>query len=369
MKETRLRVGVIGAGVGAAHLAAYSQLPRVEIRALAGLDDDRVRAAAAKYGIPQTYHDYEDLLADPEIDAVSVCVPNALHAPVTLAALARGKHVLVEKPLARTPEEGRAMIAAAEAGRRILMIAFNHRYRGDVQWVKRYVATGALGRIYYARASWMRRAGIPRLGSWFVSQEQAGGGPLIDLGVHVLDMAMYLMGEPHARTVSASVYAEFGPRGLKGSGYSAPPAGAPLPYDVEDLASAFVRLDSGATLLLEASWASHSAAGDDFGVTLYGSEGGVELFVPNYTHENTVRVFSDVQGVPADLKPRIPPGPGHQAVIERFVAAILDGAPAEPPAADGLRRAELIDACYRSAAAGHEVTLEPAHRPQERILS
>ena len=132
-----------------------------------------------------------------------------------------------------------------------------------------------------------------------------------------------------------------------------------LLYDVEDLATAFLRLDGGGTLLLEASWATHSAASDDFGVTLYGSEGGVELLVRDYSYERTVRVFSDVAGVPADLAPRIPPGGGHQAVIARFVDAILDGAPAVPSAADGLRRAEIIAACYESAAAGAEVSILP----------
>jgi predicted dehydrogenase len=360
MSEKKLRVGVIGAGVGTLHLAAYKELPRVEIAALAGLDDDRVRAAAAKYDVPQTYRHYEDLLARRDIDAVSICLPTVLHAPVTIAAVESGKHVLVEKPLAMTPAEGRTMIAAAEAQRRILMITFNHRYRGDVQWVKRYVDSGALGRIYYAKAHWMRRAGIPRLGSWFGNKEQAGGGPLIDLGVHVLDMALYLMNEPRVRAVSAATYAEFGPRGLKGAGSALVPVGSEgLTYDVEDLATAFLRLDGGGTLLLEASWATHSAANDDFGVTLYGSEGGVELLVRNYTYENTVRVFSDVGGVPADLAPRIPPGGGHQAVIARFVAAILDGAPAVPSAADGLRRAEIIAACYESAAVGSEVLILP----------
>src|SRR5262245_47319380 len=216
METKRLRVGVIGAGIGATHLAAYNQLPQVEVVALAGLDDDRVRRVAAEYKVPQTYREYEQLLSAPGIDAVSVCLPNILHAPVTIDALRAGKHVLVEKPLARNADEGRAMIEAAQAADRVLMIAFNHRYRADVQWIKQYVESGALGKIYYAKAHWMRRAGIPRLGSWFVSKEQSGGGPLVDLGVHVLDMAMYLIGEPRPLAVSANTYAEFGPRGLKG---------------------------------------------------------------------------------------------------------------------------------------------------------
>ena len=356
MSQPRLRVGVIGAGVGALHLAAYAQIPQVEIVALAELDDDRVRRVAAEYHVPQTYREYEHLLAAPDIDAVSVCLPNVLHAPVSIAALRAGKHVLVEKPLARNAEEARAIVAAAHAHDRVLMVSFDKRYRNDVQWIRQYIDSGALGQIYYAKAHWMRRAGIPRLGSWFVSKEQAGGGPLIDLGVHVLDIAMYLMGEPRPLSVSASAYAEFGPRGLKSWAGREQFSDELNVYEVEDLATAFIRLEGGATLLLEASWATHSAAGDDFGVTLYGSEGGVELMVRNYTYENTVRTFTDIGGAPVDLAPKIPKGAGgHGEVIRRFVAAILDGRPAIPSSDEGLLRAELLDACYRSAAAGREV--------------
>lgn len=358
MSTGPIRVGVIGAGVGAAHLDAYNKLAGVEVVGLADLNDERAAQVATTYAVPTTYHDYGDLLARPDLDAVSVCLPNMLHAPVTIAALQQGKHVLVEKPMARTVAEDEAMIAAAQAADRILMVAFNHRYRGDVQWLKQYIESGALGRIYYAKAHWMRRSGIPRLGSWFVGKEQAGGGPLIDLGVHVLDMALYLMGEPRPQTVSASAYAEFGPRGLKGgAAWERPVGGALLPYEVEDLATAFIRLEGGATLLLEASWATHSAAGDDFGVTLYGTEGGAELLVRNYTHEGTVRVFTDILGAPTDLAPRIPKAEGHPAVIRRFIAAIRDGAPAIPSSAEGLRRTAVLAAAYQSAEAGHEVAL------------
>ena len=357
MQSDKLRVGVIGAGIGAAHLAAYSHLPSVEIVALAGLDDDRVRRVAAEYKVPRTYREYSDLLAAPDIDAVSVCLPNSLHAQVSIESIQAGKHVLVEKPLARNAAEGREMVAAAEASHRVLMVSFDKRYRGDVQWVKHYIDSGALGRIYYAKAHWMRRSGIPRLGSWFVSKEQSGGGPLVDLGVHVLDMAMYLMGEPLPLTVSANTYAEFGPRGLGGWVGRAQFTDEHRSYDVEDLATAFIRLEGGATLLLEASWASHGSAGDDFGVTLYGSEGGVEILVRNYTYDNTVRVFKTIGGVPTDMAPRIPKADGHGTVIKRFVAAILDGEPPVPSPADGLRRTEVLDACYRSASEGREVNL------------
>jgi predicted dehydrogenase len=355
MDTPRLRIGVIGAGIGATHLAAYKQLPQVEIVALAGLDDDRVRRVAAEYGVPQTYREYEQLLAAPDIDAVSVCLPNALHAPVSIAALRAGKHVLVEKPLARNSIEAQAMVDAAQESGRVLMVSFDKRYRGDVQWIKSYIDSGALGRVYYAKAHWMRRVGIPRLGSWFVSKEQAGGGPLIDLGVHVLDIAMYLMGEPRALAASASTYAEFGPRGQKGWNLRGQVSDEHRPYEVEDLATAFIRLEGGATLLLEASWATHSSASDDFGVTLYGTEGGVELFVHDYGYDHTVRVFTDIEGVPVDLAPRLPKGKGHLHVIERFVAAALDGATPSPSAEEGWRRVNLLAACYQSAQEGREI--------------
>jgi predicted dehydrogenase len=356
--SNKLRVGIIGAGVGRAHAEGYAALPdRVDLAAIAGLDTERVLALAAKYGVKQTYREYQDLLASPDIDAVSIAVPNALHAPVTIEALQAGKHVLVEKPLARNAAEGRSMIAAAEQAGKVLMISFNHRQRNDVQWLRRYIESGALGKIYYAKAYWMRRKGIPGLNSWFVNKEQAGGGPLIDLGVHVLDIAMFLLGEPKPLAVSASTYAEFGPRGLKGWEWKQS-TGASVHYEVEDLATAFIRLEGGTTMLLEASWATHSSAGDDYGVVIYGTEGGAELTIKNYGHENTVRLFTDVHGLPYDSMPAIPRGGGHVQVVERFVAAILDGAPAIPGAREGLRRAEVIDACYASATAGREVTIE-----------
>ncbi|GAB4122598.1 MAG: Gfo/Idh/MocA family oxidoreductase [Roseiflexaceae bacterium] len=356
--SNKLRVGIIGAGVGRAHAEGYAALPeRVELAAIAGLDTERVLALAAKYGVQQTYREYQDLLASPDIDAVSIAVPNALHAPVTIEALQAGKHVLVEKPLARNAIEGRSMITAAEQAGKVLMISFNHRQRNDVQWLRRYIESGALGKIYYAKAYWMRRKGIPGLSSWFVNKEQAGGGPLIDLGVHVLDIAMFLLGEPKPLAVSANTYAEFGPRGLKGWEWKQS-TGASVHYEVEDLATAFIRLEGGATMLLEASWATHGSAGDDYGVVIYGTEGGAELTIKNYGHENTVRLFTDVHGLPHDSMPSIPRGGGHVQVVERFVAAILDGAPAIPGAPEGLRRAEVIDACYASAAAGREVTIE-----------
>jgi predicted dehydrogenase len=265
-------------------------------------------------------------------------------------------HVLCEKPLARTSEEAEAMVAAATEADRVLQVVFNHRVRGDVQVLKRYIDEGKLGKIYYAKASWMRRRGIPGAGTWFVSKEKAGGGPLIDLGVHMLDMALYLLGEPEVLTVSASTYDELARSG-KGIDQNARKSGADNIYEVEDLATAFMRLAGGATLLLEASWATNSSAGDDFGITLYGSEGGAEIKVRSYNWQDTLDIYTDIAGTSATIHPQLYRGDGHISVVREFVDIIKSGKWLQHNGIEGLNRVRIIDACYTSASEGHEVSL------------
>src|ERR1700694_2988949 len=157
-QTARIRVGVIGLGyAGGEALKGYKQLPNVDVLALAGLEEDRLHQLGQAYTIPHLYLDYHDLLARDDLDAVSIAVPNALHAPITLAALERGLHVLSEKPLARTGEEAETRVQAAIKANRVLQVVFNHRERDDIQKLKRYMDEGGLGNIYYAKAYWMRR--------------------------------------------------------------------------------------------------------------------------------------------------------------------------------------------------------------------
>jgi len=249
-----------------------------------------------------------------------------------------------------------AMVEAATKANRVLQVVFNHRTRGDVQTLKRYTDEGKLGNVYYAKAYWMRRRGIPGAGTWFVSKEKAGGGPLIDLGVHALDMALHLLSEPEILTVSASTYAELGRSG-KGVDPKARKSGSGNAFEVEDLATAFLRLSNGATLLLEASWATHSSAGDDFGVTLYGTDGGADIKVKNYNWQDTLDIYTDVAGVPATIHPQTPKGEGHVTVVRDFVQNIVEGNWSLRNGSEGLRRVRVIDACYASAQQGREVVL------------
>jgi predicted dehydrogenase len=361
VSETRkLRLGIIGCGVGFLHLEGLQSNPRVEVVAIAGLDQDRCRELAAKYGVPRVYREYQDLIADPDIEAVTVAVPNALHYPVSLAAVEAGKHVMVEKPLSRTSAEGEEIIAAAARANRVLGVVFNRRGRQDVQIVKREVERGHLGEIYHARAYWMRRSGIPGLGTWFTTKELAGGGPLIDLGVHVLDMAMWVLGNPIPRRVSAATYAALGPQGRgqwRGGRFTADPAAI---YDVEDFATAFIRFEGGLTLHLNASWAAYTGHGDDFGLAIMGTQGGAQINAKDYAETGTLRIFGEIDGIPTVTEPQTIKQHGHGAVLGWFIDSVLDGTPMSPSGEEGLARVKLIEAIYRSAELCEEIEINLA---------
>jgi predicted dehydrogenase len=357
--KEQLRVGVIGCGAGIFHLEGYAEDPRAKIVAIAGLDTDRCESLSRKFDVPRIYRDYQDLLAQDDIDAVSVAVPNILHMPVALAAFEAGKHVLIEKPLARNAEEGVKMVEAAKQHNKLLGISFQRRTRHDVKLLHDAVANGEFGRIYYSKAWWMRRSGIPGLGSWFTSKEAAGGGPLIDLGVHVLDMILYILGNPKVTAVSANTYAEIGPTGRGGwVGRRQSEMAAEQKYEVEDLATAFLRFEDGGTLLLEASWAAFTEMGDDFGVQIYGSEKGARIFSKNYALTDTLELYQGFGDTTMDAKPRLVERQGHSEIIKGFVDAILDGTPLTPDGHEGLDRVRLIDAIYRSAELGREIVID-----------
>jgi predicted dehydrogenase len=306
------------------------------------------------------------MLALQQIDAVSIGLPNYLHAQVTLAAFQAGKHVLCEKPLATSAEEALAMVDAAKRAAKTLMVCFNYRFREDARWLKQLEGDGRLGRVYYARSGWSRNRGIPRLGGWFTQKALSGGGPLIDLGVHILDLTLWLMGYPKAVAVSGATFAEFGPRDLKTfpGRLSLPLTQAAAPtkvtFDVEDLAAGFIRFENGAALSIETSWASHTRAGkDDYYVTLFGTEGGCELYVPNYADRDTLTYYTEVGGEPVTIKPEVVThGGGHALAVDHFVNCLRSGRSPEASGEQGLALMQIIDALYESARSGHEVVLK-----------
>ena len=266
------------------------------------------------------YASWQELVASAELDVVSIATPTTLHAPIAVAALDAGLHVLSEKPIAENARPAREMVEAARRNDRVLDVSFNHRRRGDVQALKKIIDAGLLGDIYYAKAGWLRREGIPGLGSWFTRVATAGGGPLMDIGVHMLDMALHLLGEPAVRSATAATYAEFGPRGRGSSSRltmrkTGVVEGA---FDVEDLSTAFLRLDGG----------GHVAAGVELGA--------VDPAGPVLRHHLRVRrrrqhrvgrrpgtlptldIWTEVEGVPAELQPDVPPDGDHRECVLRL---------------------------------------------------
>jgi len=353
-----LRAGVVGLGwAGQQHMEAYSTLPGVELVAIAGMEDEPRAALGERYGLTRLYSDWKDLVADGDLDVVSVAVPTFLHAPISVGALQAGIHVLSEKPIARTAAEAQSMVDAAHAAGRVLEVAFNHRRRGDIEALKAAIDAGRIGRPYHGRATWLRRSGIPALGSWFTNREMAGGGPLIDIGVHVLDYAMHLFGEPRVLAVSAVTHSELGTRGRGGAAGGKQDVGSA--YEVEDLASLLLRLEGGGSVVLETSWAAYRPAGDEFGITLYGTEGGADLRVVDYAPAGELTIFTGDGEATADVTVDADPGRGHTAVVETFLQHVADTDHwADYDGSVALERARIIDAAYESAARGAEVRLD-----------
>ena len=355
-----LRVGVVGLGyAGTTHLTSFHAIDGVEVVALAGKEADRLASLGATYELRHLFSDWHDLVALPELDIVSIATPNALHHPIAVAALAAGKHVFCEKPLALDTAQALEMVQAAKTHNRVLEVAFNHRRRADVQWARDYLETVGIGRIYHARASWKRRAGIPGLHSWFTNKAMAGGGALIDLGPHVLDSLLFLLGEPRVVAVSAVTHGELGRAGYGAMDRQEQMASGASAFEVEDLASALLRLDDGSSVAFEISWAGHTVDDEDIAIELLGVEGGVRIFVPRYASDDTLRIYRDVAGAPATIVPEVHvPGGEHPLVIAEFVDAIRGGDWDAHRGDFALHRTAVLDACYRSAAEGREVRLE-----------
>ncbi|MCA1596227.1 MAG: Gfo/Idh/MocA family oxidoreductase, partial [Chloroflexi bacterium] len=270
----KVRIGIIGAGgiAQGAHLPGYKACADAEVVAVADVFESTARAAAEKFDVPNVFTDYHKMLRMPEIDAVSVCTPNFMHKDATVAALKAGKHVLVEKPMAMNARECDAMLKAARESGKKLQVGFNNRFNSNSQALKRFIEGGDLGEVYYARAQALRRRGIPGWGV-FTQKDKQGGGPLIDIGVHILDLTLWLLGHPKPVAVSGTARQDFGKRkdilGLMGQWDTDN-------FTVEDFAVGFVRFDNGATLVLESSFVAN-IENDVFNTQILGTEGGCTL--------------------------------------------------------------------------------------------
>jgi predicted dehydrogenase len=347
----KLRCAVIGAGgIGLDHLHSLTTCHRAAAVAIAEINPQRAREASARHNIPRSYVDYRELLEQPDIDAVVVALPNHLHAPVAIEALKARKHVLLEKPMATSVKEAARIIDVAKSMKRTLMVAQNLRFNRHTQFAKLAIERGDLGEVYHVRSFWLRRAGIPRIGSWFTQKQLAGGGSMADLGGHLLDACLHLLKDFEVASVSAQTYAKFGNRSLGENDWGRSEVDPKRPFDVEDFAVALVRLKSGRTISLEAGWAcfqNHETR--EYGIDLFGTNAGLSLF-PARLFRNTLDGQETIQFNAAKV-------PYPEDRVHHFVNCVLDGKKLLVPPEESLKVQQVLDAIYASAAAGKEVKL------------
>lgn len=356
--STPLRVGVVGAGAIAiyGHIPGYQKVDGVEVTAICDTNLDRARAVAARFNVAHAFDDYRTMLEQTPLDIVSVCVPNIYHAPVTLAALEAGAHVMCEKPLATTLEDGQAMVEAAERAGKLLAVNMSNRMRADTTTLRTVINNGACGTVNYVFGRMLRRSGIPGFGSWFTRKDLAGGGVLMDIGVHMLDLTLWVQGFPRVVGVRGEVQSIHGPRGrgLGGWGVDHIKGGV---FDVDDFAALHLRLANGGLITVEVSWAIHGR--NEFRLQVIGDEGGGDLSSDIYGNDAPLRLFREEGGIPSEVIPTLPrvTGSDWDRSMARFIEAIRTGV--EPPATgnEAFEVLKLLLAAYRSSEERREIEI------------
>jgi predicted dehydrogenase len=348
-----LKVGVIGVGgIARTHMPGWQASTEAEVVAGSDISDAALAGWAETYGVARTSTHAADIINDPDIDIIDVCTPNMYHEELVIAALDAGKHVICEKPLAPTPASIRRMIAARDRSGKQLMTAQHFRFKGVSQAMKKEIDAGALGDIYHARSWMLRRNGLI-VSPTFIYKRHSGGGPCIDIGVHILDLTLWLMGNPQPVAVTGVADARLAHHpGQFGAWHN---VDVPDDFDVEDFAAAFVRFDNGATLVLEVSWfLHHNIQGEDMQMWLYGTEGGchwpkAEILSTNY---DTRQFYNtQLQRVQDPMEP-------HALECVEFARAVAQGAPSPVPPEQSLQVMAILDGIYRSQAEGREVAVD-----------
>ena len=352
----KLKIGIVGnGGISGAHIDAYKNNPNVEIYALCDINEAALNNRASQTGVTRLYRDVREMVKLPELDAVSVCVWNSAHRECTLAALNAGKHVLCEKPMALNAAEAREMMECSEKNHRLLQIGFVRRFEPNVLVVKDLIDQGFFGDVYYVKSSFLRRWGFP--GGWFGDKSRSGGGPLIDLGVHNIDLSRYLLGCPRPVSVYGVTFDKLGAQPhIKGrKNYKSHTCVDKEKFDVEDLAMATVRFDNGSVLQMEASFCLNTDKPSlDF--SLYGTKAGARIDPELLISANVCDYMANMTLEEPAFSPDVDPVDFHNE-INHFVDCVLNGSKCKAPAEDGYILMQILDAIYESARTGHEVVL------------
>ncbi len=339
-----LKVGVIGlGGMGAIHAKVCSALPDVHLQAISEMSAERLEAVGKDLNVQEQYRDGAKMIEQADLDAVIIALPNHLHAKFSILAFQKGLHVLVEKPIATEIQDAEAMIEASITAGRTLMVNFNQRFKPLHLAAKKIIAQEKLGEIYYAKTKWLRRKGIPWWyeagGKGALSTDIAGGGPLIDLGVHQLDLALYMMDFPEVASVDGTTFYGLGKKdGERRS----------INYALEDAGVALIRFKDNRTLLLEASWIMHCKNTDEQETVLYGDKGGMRL-------SNIIEIYDEQDGIQMDTVIKKYDDVNEGGLVGHF-CRVAQGK--ETPVISGeqaLAGLKILKAIYKSAETGKTV--------------
>lgn len=353
-----IKVGIVGAGaIGEVH-AKSAKKAGATVVAIADVNGEAAERFGKEHAVDKRTGDIDELFQDSDIDAIVVAVPNCFHRSVAISAMEAGKDVFLEKPMALSAVECREIDQVARRQDRILQIGFVNRYTPHAMTAKRFVDDGRIGKVYHAKANFYRRRGIPGLGGWFTTKAMSGGGPLIDIGVHVMDLAMHLMGYPKPLRASGKVYAQFGPR-MGDYLYEKMWAGPPKQegtFDVEDSAHALIRLDGGATLEVNVTWAGNFKEEGPFknSIALLGDKGGLSFNL----YEGGLSVTTEENGHNVDLTPHSKESDAWENQWQAFIHAVKTREQPEASGANGTTVQAMIDAIYSSGEADAEVSVD-----------
>jgi len=344
---SKLKIGIVGAGNIAvnAHLPAYAACDNIEVVAICDLNLDRAKAAAEQYHIPAYFGSVEEMLENADIEAVDICTWNNGHAPVCIAAAKAGKHVVCEKPMAKSLADAKAMEAAVKEAGVTFMLAVPGRFNTQNMYVREMLEAGELGDVYYAKVANVRRRGTPT--GWFTDKKTSGGGPVIDIGVHSIDAAWYLMGNPKPTRVSAQVFAPHGDYQTKGVGRW---QGTPCPdnqFDCEDSGVGVIHFENGAAMLFEATWAFNGPNHTD--VQIVGSKSGVTLDPLTVYGERLDYLSDDVITVGDNDR--------FAEELKHFADCVLGGKTPKYPLEQAVQMQQMLEAIYDSAAQGKKIVL------------
>nr|MDX2128460.1 Gfo/Idh/MocA family oxidoreductase [Chloroherpetonaceae bacterium] len=335
----KIKVGVIGLGAisQVTHLPILSKLPNVELTALCDIEYGRAKLVGEKYKVKKVFKDYQEVLASPDVDAVIIATPTNTHKAITLQAIKEKKHALIEKPLARTAKEAKEIIDALGKQDIKMMVGMNQRFRPDAMVLKSFIQGGEIGDVFFVKAGWLKKNPVDR--QWKTKKELSGGGVILDLGIMVIDLALWLLNFPEPLSVSAVNFERDGKE---------------TAASVEDFSSVLVRLKNGQAITIETGW-NFEVDSDLLYCNVYGRDGFARVYPLKFhkkVHDNLVNVTPEKIGSLEDIYKR-----SYTNELRHFLDAVMGLYPISSTLKEAYERMQIVEAIYKSSHTKKEVKL------------